>query len=382
MKNSFSTKTNILDNILKYELFKNIPGNQNNKIKLQKLLDSNIKPNGLLFSGQYGIGKFAFAIDIARYLNVYTSENPQKTIGLVNQFVKPYVNYVFPIPNKQSDDDGDKKNIPENILKLIKTQITKKSENPFHPIYFKEKTNISIDIIRDLKKDLSITRNENGTNVIIIDYAEQMSIEAQNSLLKILEEPPESTLFIILVEDKNQIVSTILSRCWVFDFNPLMEEEVFSVLTNNFQIEPEKANSVIPFAHGSYVSAIDLLQLKNIDLSDLLTNFFRFAITKKYFTAFNYLSQIYENVNEKLDFVIYLLKIWLNDAEKNMLNFDQYTFSNLNETYSKMNSSQTKYNFYLVQQNLDKYFSYTKTNINSKILFMNLIFEISTISNR
>ncbi len=382
MKNSFSTKTNILDNILKYELFKNIPGNQNNKIKLQKLLDSNIKPNGLLFSGQYGIGKFAFAIDIARYLNVYTSENPQKTIGLVNQFVKPYVNYVFPIPNKQSDDDGDKKNIPENILKLIKTQITKKSENPFHPIYFKEKTNISIDIIRDLKKDLSITRNENGTNVIIIDYAEQMSIEAQNSLLKILEEPPESTLFIILVEDKNQIVSTILSRCWVFDFNPLMEEEVFSILTNNFQIEPEKANSVIPFAHGSYVSAIDLLQLKNIDLSDLLTNFFRFAITKKYFTAFNYLSQIYENVNEKLDFVIYLLKIWLNDAEKNMLNFDQYTFSNLNETYSKMNSSQTKYNFYLVQQNLDKYFSYTKTNINSKILFMNLIFEISTISNR
>jgi DNA polymerase III delta prime subunit len=367
---------------LKYELFKNIPGNQNNKIKLQKLLDSNIKPNGLLFSGQYGIGKFAFAIDIARYLNVYTSENPQKTIGLVNQFVKPYVNYVFPIPNKQSDDDGDKKNIPENILKLIKTQITKKSENPFHPIYFKEKTNISIDIIRDLKKDLSITRNENGTNVIIIDYAEQMSIEAQNSLLKILEEPPESTLFIILVEDKNQIVSTILSRCWVFDFNPLMEEEVFSILTNNFQIEPEKANSVIPFAHGSYVSAIDLLQLKNIDLSDLLTNFFRFAITKKYFTAFNYLSQIYENVNEKLDFVIYLLKIWLNDAEKNMLNFDQYTFSNLNETYSKMNSSQTKYNFYLVQQNLDKYFSYTKTNINSKILFMNLIFEISTISNR
>ncbi|GEM_PF-5609265 len=382
MKSFFSTKTNILDNILKYELFKNIPGNKNNKIKLQKLFNTNIKPNGLLFSGQHGIGKFAFAIDIARYLNVYTSENSQKIIGLVNQFVKPYINYIFPIPNKQSDDDGDKKNIPENILKLIKTQITKKSENPFHPISFKEKTNISIDTIRDLKKDLSITRNENGTNVVIIDYAEQMSVEAQNSLLKILEEPPESTLFIILVEDKNKIVSTILSRCWVFDFNPLSDEELFNILTNNFQIEIEKANSVIPFSKGSYVSSLDLLQLKNIDLSDLLTNFFRFAITKKYFTAFNYLTQIYENVNEKLDFVIYLLKIWLNDAEKNMLNYNQYTFSNLYETYSKMNSSQTKYNFYVVQQNLDKYISYTKANINSKILFMNLIFEISTISNR
>ncbi|MFZ4856292.1 MAG: DNA polymerase III subunit delta' [Desulfuromonadaceae bacterium] len=120
-----------------------------------------------------------------------------------------------------------------------------------------DKRDISIDQLRELQHILSLRPYEAPRKACIIDPAERMSVNAANSLLKTLEEPPGNALIILLTENTGMLLSTVRSRCQLIRFAPLSPEHLLALLERN-GMSPEVAALVAPMSGGSLQRALEL----------------------------------------------------------------------------------------------------------------------------
>ena len=120
-----------------------------------------------------------------------------------------------------------------------------------------DKRDISIDQLRELQHDLSLRPYEAPRKACIIEPAERMSVNAANSLLKTLEEPPGNALIILLTENAGMLLPTIRSRCQLIRFAPLSPEHVLLLLERR-GMAPETATLLAPMSGGSLQRALEL----------------------------------------------------------------------------------------------------------------------------
>ena len=120
-----------------------------------------------------------------------------------------------------------------------------------------DKRDISIEQLREMQHVLSLRPYEAPRKVCIIDPAERMSVNAANSLLKTLEEPPGNALIILLTENAGMLLPTVRSRCQLIRFAPLSPEHVLSLLIRN-GMTPDTAALVAPMSTGSIQRALEL----------------------------------------------------------------------------------------------------------------------------
>ena len=120
-----------------------------------------------------------------------------------------------------------------------------------------DKRDISIEQLRELQHILSLRPYEAPRKVCIIDPAERMSVNAANSLLKTLEEPPGNALIILLTENAGMLLSTVRSRCQLIRFAPLSPEHLLALLERS-GMPPDAAALVAPMAGGSLQRALEL----------------------------------------------------------------------------------------------------------------------------
>ena len=92
---------------------------------------------------------------------------------------------------------------------------------------------IGVDEAQDIVKKLSLKSYEGGYKIMLIWMAEKMNTSAANKLLKLIEEPPDKTVFLLLCEDEEQILQTIKSRCQILHFPPLAEADIADALLEN-----------------------------------------------------------------------------------------------------------------------------------------------------
>lgn len=114
----------------------------------------------------------------------------------------------------------------------------------------KEKRNITVDQIREITADAYTKPYESGKKVYIIEYGDDMNEQAQNAFLKVLEEPPEYAVFVILAENDQSLLETIRSRCTTIKFNPISDDAVRGYIKNNYPNAFEKADFLIQYAGG------------------------------------------------------------------------------------------------------------------------------------
>lgn len=120
-----------------------------------------------------------------------------------------------------------------------------------------DKRDISIDQLRELQHILSLRPYEAPRKVCIIDPAERMSVNAANSLLKTLEEPPGNALIILLTENAGMLLSTVRSRCQLIRFAPLSPEHIVTLLERS-GMASETATLIAPMSGGSLQRAFEL----------------------------------------------------------------------------------------------------------------------------
>jgi len=141
-----------------------------------------------------------------------------------------------------------------------------KIDKQIHPDLFvisKEEgeSQISIKTIRKLQRDLSLKPFEAKYKIAIIADAQEMTEEAANSILKMLEEPDSRTLFILTTSNLKALPDTIASRCQIIRFKPLSKEDVGAILVNDFSVE-EKEARLLAIISGANVRKALLLKEK------------------------------------------------------------------------------------------------------------------------
>ena len=211
-------------------MFKNILGQQKAVLSLQTQLRTNRIAQAYLFAGPEGVGRKKTAIEVAKALNCRDKEQ---------------IEHCDECPSCRKID----KNIhPDVHLIDFAWQAGLLEEKP------EQQTQIKIDVIREIQREISLKRFEGNYKVFIIDQAEKMSQSAMNCLLKTLEEPPENSLLILVTTSQDMLTQTIISRCQIIKFNRLMDSVVHKILTEKFNLSTN-LDRITKFANGSVAKA-------------------------------------------------------------------------------------------------------------------------------
>ncbi len=235
---------------------------------------------------------------------------------------------------------------------------------------------IGVDDIRSQVNDTIVIRPYSSDyKIYIIDEAEKMTIQAQNALLKTIEEPPSYAVIILITTNLNTFLPTILSRCIQLKMRPLDEMTIQNYLSANFSVPETKAEVYAAFSRGNIGKAIDMARSEDFqhfydELIRILKNLPNMDIS----VLLNYIKKIKEenfDLYECLDF----MQIWYRDA----LMFKVTNDANLlifKDEYSAINeiSRKTGYDgFENILQAIDKAKVRLEANVNME-LAMELMF--------
>ena len=186
-----------------------------------------------LFLGPNGSAKEALALKFSAYLNCNESTiNPCgkcSSCKRIAAFQHENIHLIVPMPSDKQLSVSDKQSTFLSEKKY-------KSDNPFHKISIPKSNTIPISIIRNLKKELYLKSVDSGKKIVLIFDAHKLCVgdaSSANAILKMLEEPPANTTFILVSDYKGELLPTILSRCQIINFPPLQNDEIISYLSLN-----------------------------------------------------------------------------------------------------------------------------------------------------
>ena len=247
-------------------LFSEILGQEHIKNHLTKSADFGRIPHAQLFVGPEGSGTLPMAIAYAQYLLCKNTDGENENgIEACNLKFKtlshPDLHFAFPVAtNDKIKSHPVSSNFLEEWLQLIDNQPYGNLFDWYRILGIDNKQGqIGVDEAQDIVKSLSLKAYEGGYKVMIIWMAEKMNTSAANKLLKLIEEPPNQTIFILVAEDEEQIINTIRSRCQVLHFPPLAEQTIQEALIKNYQIPIADASKIAHQANGNYNKACDLV---------------------------------------------------------------------------------------------------------------------------
>lgn len=183
--------------------FSKIVGQERAIEVLRQILKNKRLPQVLLFYGPSGVGKRTIVLELAKVLNCSTTS---ASGGL----------------NHSSLEDA--------CDTCLSCQKIDKGIHPDVRIVFPEKDTLGIEQIRELNRGTQWKPFEGKWKVYILEKAEKLTQEAANSFLKTLEEPPPNVLLILLSENKDVLLPTIVSRCWGIPFSSLSEKAIEEIL--------------------------------------------------------------------------------------------------------------------------------------------------------
>ncbi|MBW2563963.1 MAG: DNA polymerase III subunit delta', partial [Deltaproteobacteria bacterium] len=198
-------------------------------------------PHALLFTGIEGVGKKDAALVFAMACNC-TAEKP----GRSDQFI---------------DNSSSKKDLPAAVNPCGCCRSCRKIESGNHPDIIRIKpsgTFIKIDQIRGFCDTLAMKPYEARVRVVIISDAHSMNPSASNALLKMLEEPPDSSILILTALQISDLLPTIVSRCQHIRFNPVSVKSIETRLIENKGLAPDKAAIIAAMANGSISRAFTM----------------------------------------------------------------------------------------------------------------------------
>lgn len=253
--------------------FTEVLGQEHIKHYLTNCADNSRVPHAQLFVGPEGSGTLPMAIAFAQYVLCGNKEGKNKGGNEAcnvkfERLSHPDLHFVFPVAaNEKIKSRPVSKMFYEEWCKLLQEQPYCNLFDWYNTLGIQNKQGqIGVDEAHEIVKSLSLKSYEGGYKVMIIWMAEKMNAACANKLLKLIEEPPEKTLFILISEDEEQIINTIRSRCQVLHFPPLAEQVITNQLVSQFNLEISEATKIAHQADGNFNKACDLVYRDSEDL--------------------------------------------------------------------------------------------------------------------
>ncbi|MDT0558036.1 DNA polymerase III subunit delta' [Ichthyenterobacterium sp. W332] len=254
-------------------LFSEILGQDHIKNHLTQSADSGRIPHAQLFVGPEGSGTLPMAIAYAQYLlcNNINGENNSGSEACNLKFKNlshPDLHFAFPVT---TNDKVKRHPVSSHFLEEWRELL---NQQPYGNLFdwYKmlgvdnKQGQIGVDEAQDIVKSLALKSYEGGFKVMLIWMAEKMNIACANKLLKLIEEPPNKTIFILIAEDEEQIISTIKSRCQILHFPPLSEDAIKASLMKQYDLNETIATKIAHQANGNYNKACDLVYQDSEDI--------------------------------------------------------------------------------------------------------------------
>lgn len=362
--------------------FDKVIGQKKVKTILEKIIVSKRIPHALVFSGKEGVGKEFTAIQFAKLLALLNPdlENKDLIVNSISNLNEPFIKYICALPrgkNEQEQDFPYDKLKPDEII-AIQKEFKEKAENPYYSIKVPNANNIKINSIREISRFVSYSYEGNFKRIIILSNSHLMKDEAQNALLKNLEEPPQNIIFILCTPYPSLLKETILSRCWKINFENLSTDEVKEILINYFNLNSDLASKISKISLGSVKTAIDFLDYDLDTLLDKVIKILRYSFGKKFHSA---LIEIEEVTTDKayLKLINTLIILWLSyynkfrygDFEIPLIQFDE-TIRKFSQKYSDIELTGVIRFLEGLDYKIDR-------NINPNIIGVNIITKLSSL---
>ncbi len=375
-------------------LFSTIPGLEETKEKLITATKINHLAHALLFHGREGSPNLALALALATYINC---QQPGDTDACGNcpsclkmqKLVHPDLNFSFPLPgakknNKSEEEDADNKQL--DALSLWRSFAL---ENTFGNLYdwnihagFERNLSISKGAAKQIIKTLSLKSFEGGYKMMLIWSPETMHPAAANAILKILEEPPEKTIFLMVTHHADNLLTTILSRTQKIMVRGFNEEEIKNHLVEQELCTADAANKVAAVSDGNMREAIKRSQ----ELEDQNTAFFRDWLRECYSAELNNIIAFTEKIFEMgKEAQKSLILTGINTMREGLLNrsqLDKLMKSHDQDREFIVNLSKNVLSdrkISLIYELLNDCHYYIDRNANIKIMFLDLSFNLIKI---
>ena len=268
--------------------FKDVIGQEEAKQRLIREAKEGKIAHARLFCGPEGIGKLPLAIAYARYLSC-NNPGEKDACGICpscvkfNKLAHPDLHFVFPVIKKKSKDTVSDDFIAEWRELLSQTPYFNLNiwleemgaENQQAQIYVKE----SDEIIRKL----CLKSSQGGYKIMIIWLPEKMNVECSNKLLKLLEEPPSQTIFLLVSEEPDMLLTTIQSRTQRFALYGIEEKYITEKLQSQYGLQERDAISIGHRSEGNFLKALDSIHLneENKLFFDLFVSLMRLSYQRK-----------------------------------------------------------------------------------------------------
>ena len=269
--------------------FRDIIGQEEIKQRLIQNVQENKIAHAQLFCGGEGVGKLPLAIAYARYISCLNPSNEDacgKCPNCIkfNQLAHPDLHFIFPVVKKKNTKDV----VSDDYIAEWRELIAKTpyfnlhtwleemgAENQQAQIYVKE----SNEIIRKL----SLKSSQGGYKIIIIWLPEKMNQECSNKLLKLLEEPAEQTVFLLVSEEPDMLLTTIQSRTQRINIKGIEEKDLKEALMNIHGLQEQDATDIAHRSEGNFLKAIESISLneENKLLFDLFVALMRLSYQRK-----------------------------------------------------------------------------------------------------
>ncbi len=251
-------------------LFNDILGQVHIKNHLTKSAEAGRIPHAQLFVGPEGSGTLPIAIAYAQYLlcgNVGGENVGENTACNLKfeHFSHPDLHFVFPVATTDSIKSHP---VSDHFMVEWRQFLT---ESPYGSLFdwlrnlgIQNKQGlISVDEATEINKKLALKAYEGGYKVMVIWMADKMNGPSANKLLKLLEEPPAKTVFILITENTGDLLQTIVSRCQVIDFMGLSENAITEGLVSRENCDPVQAKKIAHQSEGNYNKALHILRKEN-----------------------------------------------------------------------------------------------------------------------
>ncbi len=252
--------------------FQEVIGQGEAKQRLVKLVEEGRVPHAMLFTGPKGCGKMAMAMAFASYL-LCANRHDGDSCGtcqqciMLRKWAHPDLHFTYPVI-KQSGTTSDYKPVSDDFSKEWHDLL---ADGPYFTIEqwlqaMGTTTQQAIMTVKEadaISHKLSLRSSQGGYKVSLIWLPERMREDTANKLLKMIEEPPSQTVFIMVSENPATLLETIRSRTQLFSMQRIAIEDIELALVQKRGIDEEPAKKLARFAEGSWLKALDALDAES-----------------------------------------------------------------------------------------------------------------------
>jgi DNA polymerase III subunit delta' len=369
--------------------FGDIIGHKEVIARLKGMVENKRIPHAILMNGEEGVGNLACAFAFAQYIFCESKQDGDScgTCRHCTRMAKlehPDIHLVFPFALSKDVRICD--TVVVDFRKAFLQQPYLTLADWFNELGAENKQPvIPAEESDQIIKKLSYTSYEGRYKIMVIWMPEKMNITSANKLLKILEEPPDDTLFFLVTSHLDQLLTTILSRTQLVQFGKIPDEDIMTALQKKFGLNSEKARQVTALADGNYREALGFLSEDggNLEFLQHFQNFMRACLKFDIFKVSEWVDSNASLGREKQKYFLqYALQMI---RECLMFNYGASTLVKLGgeemDFIKKFSPFIHQGNYEKIAEELNNAYYHVERNAHAKILFMDICLRMNELIN-